>query len=107
LISIITGRIAGFNLPLLVDHIRREAEYFIMTLTRINKGIDDPIEAEIVRENIFWLRIMADHSRFIRHLLDPSERNLIRAADQFAGEFDTLLAQARDLESMVKGASPV
>ena len=106
LVLIITGRIAGFNLPLLVDHIRREAEYFIMTLTRINKGIDDPVEAEIVRENIFWLRIMADHSRFIRSLLDPSERRLIAAANQFAGEFDKLLAQARDLGSMVAGASP-
>lgn len=107
LVLIITGRIAGFNLPLLVDHIRREAEYFIMTLTRINQGIDDPIEASIVRENIFWLRIMMDHSRFIRHLLDPSERNLINAAQQFADQFDTLLAQARDLESMVEGVSPV
>ena len=74
LVLIITGRIAGFNLPLLVDHIRREAEYFIMTLTHINQGIDDPIEASIVRENIFWLRIMMDHHRFIRHLLDPSQR---------------------------------
>lgn len=107
LLRIILGRSAGFNLPLLVDHIRREAEYFISTLTRINKGIDDPIEAAIVRENIFWLRIMADHSRFIRQLLDPSERKLIQAADEFGDSFDTLLAQARDLDSMIQGVSPV
>lgn len=107
LLKIILGRIQGFNLPLLVDHIRREAEYFITTLTRLNKGIDEPIEASIVRENIFWLRIMADHSRFIKHLLDPSERRLVQTADQFADGFDQLLSQARDLESMVKGVSPV
>lgn len=107
LIKMILGRIQSFNFPLLIDHIRREAEYFITTLTRLNRGIDEPVDAAIVRENVFWLRIMADHSRFIQHLLDPSERGLIAAAGQFAQEFDRLLAQARDLESMVQGASPV
>lgn len=107
LIRVILGRIAGFNFPLLIDHIRREAEYFIATLTRLNEGIDEPIEASIVRENVFWLRIMADHSRFIRNLLDPSERALTEAAQRIAREFDQLLAQARDLESMMQGVSPV
>ncbi|MFO7172153.1 MAG: DUF2935 domain-containing protein [Bacillota bacterium] len=107
LLRIITCRIAGFNLPLLVDHIRREAEYFITVLTRLNEGIDEPVEAAIARENVFWLRIMADHSRFIRNLLDPSERRLVEAADQFADQFDQLLAQARDLDSMFQGFSPV
>lgn len=107
LIKIIRCQISGFNLPLLVDHIRREAEYFITVLTKLNQGIDEPLAAEIVRENIFWLRIMADHSRFIEHLLDPSERRLIRQTQAFAREFDQLLAQARDLDSMVEGVSPV
>lgn len=107
LMRIILCRIQGFNLPLLVDHIRREAEYFIAQLTRLNEGIDEPIEASIARENVFWLRIMADHSKFIRNLLDPSERRLVNAADQFSDQFDQLLAQARDLESMVQGFSPV
>jgi len=107
LLQVILGRVAGFNFPLLIDHLRRAAEYFIATLTRLNEGIDEPIEASIVRENIFWLRIMADHSRFVRHLLDPSERALADAAQRFAHEFDQLLAQARDLESMTQGVSPV
>lgn len=108
LFDILTGRIEGnFNFPLLIDHVRREAEYFITVLTRLNEGITEPVPAAIVRENVFWLRIMADHSKFIRNLLDPSERKLIAAADQFSDQFDTLLAQARDLESMVQGLSPV
>lgn len=107
LTRIILCRSAGNNLPLLVDHIRREAEYFIAVLTRLNEGIDEPIEAAIVRENVFWLRIMADHSRFIKHLLDPSERRLVSTADMFADRFDELLNQARDLESMIQGFSPV
>jgi hypothetical protein len=107
LTQIILCRISGFNLPLLVDHIRREAEFFVTVLTRLNEGIDEPIAAEIVRENVFWLRIMADHSRFIHSLLDPSERKLVQKTQEFAQEFDQLLAQARDLDSMIKGASPV
>lgn len=107
LTKIILCRISGFNLPLLVDHIRREAEYFITVLTKLNQGIDEPISAEIVRENVFWLRIMADHSRFIQHLLDPSERRLVQQTQEFAQGFDQLLAQARDLDSMIQGASPV
>lgn len=107
LTQIILCRVSGFNLPLLVDHIRREAEFFVAVLSRLNEGIDEPIAAEIVRENVFWLRIMADHSRFIQSLLDPSERRLVQKAQEFAQEFDQLLAQARDLDSMIKGASPV
>lgn len=107
LTRIVLCRIQGFNLPLLVDHIRREAEYFITVLTMLNRGIDEPIAAEIVRENVFWLRIMADHSRFIQHLLDPSERRFVQRTEEIAQEFDQLLAQARDLDSMLKGASPV
>lgn len=107
LMDVILCRIDGFNFPLLIDHIRREAEYFITVLFKLNEGIDEPIEAQIVRENVFWLRIMADHSRFIRNLLDPSERRLVEQAQGFAREFDQLLAQARDLDSMVQGVSPV
>jgi hypothetical protein len=107
LTDVILCRIDGFNFPLLIDHIRREAEYFITVLFKLNEGIDEPIEAQIVRENVFWLRIMADHSRFIRDLLDPSERKLVEQSQAFAREFDQLLAQARDLDSMVQGVSPV
>jgi hypothetical protein len=104
---VILCRIVGFNLPLLIDHIRREAEFFITVLVKLNQGIDEPIAAEVVRENVFWLRIMADHSRFIRNLLDPSERQLVQASQEFAQDFDQLLAQARDLSSMIEGVSPV
>lgn len=47
-----------------------------------------------------WLRIMADHAKFIGHLLDPSERQLVEQSRNFSHDFDQLLFQARDLESM-------
>jgi hypothetical protein len=43
---------------------------------------------------------MADHAKFIGHLLDPSERKLVDQAREFSHDFDQLLFQARDLDSM-------
>lgn len=106
LLLIIRCKIAGFNFPLLIDHIAREAGYFVNTLVNLNNGKSEPLADKIVDENVFWLRIMADHSKFISHLLDPDERKLITVANTFSDEFDQLLAQARDLESMVKQTEP-
>lgn len=88
------------NFPLLVDHISREAFHFRNRLEQLNAGRLDPLPDAIINENVFFLRIMADHAKFIGHLLDPSERKLVDQARQFSEDFDQLLFQARDLESM-------
>lgn len=106
LILIINCKISGFNFPLLVDHIAREAEYFMRTLTKFNQGILEPIQDAIISENVFWLRITMEHSRFIVSLLDASERNLISTARKFGDDFEILLNQARDVESMLYQKQP-
>ncbi|ALS26405.1 hypothetical protein IJ21_09960 [Paenibacillus sp. 32O-W] len=88
------------NFPLLVDHVSREAKYFRNRLTELNTGRLEPLPDAIIDENVFFLRIMADHAKFISHLLDPSERKLVDQANNFSHEFDQLLFQARDLDSM-------
>jgi hypothetical protein len=88
------------NFPLLVDHISREANYFRNRLEQLNTGSLDALPDAIINENVFFLRIMADHAKFIAHLLDPSERKLVEQARQFGEEFDQLLFQARDIDSM-------
>lgn len=90
----------GNNFPLLVDHVSREAHYFGNRLVELNNGTLDPLPDAIINENVFFLRIMADHAKFIGHLLDPSERQLVEQARNFSDEFDQLLFQARDLDSM-------
>jgi len=90
----------GNNFPLLVDHVSREANYFRNRLSELNQGNLEPLPDAIIDENVFFLRIMADHAKFIGHLLDPSERQLVEQARNFSHDFDTLLFQARDLESM-------
>ncbi|MGM9926768.1 MAG: DUF2935 domain-containing protein [Bacillus sp. (in: firmicutes)] len=106
LILIINCKVSGFNFPLLVDHVAREAEYFMRTLKKFNKGILEPIQDAIINENVFWLRIMMEHSRFIGSLLDQSERNLVKASLKFGDDFETLLNQARDVESMLYRKQP-
>lgn len=90
----------GTNFPLLVDHVSREANYFRNRLEELNQGRLDPLPDAIINENVFFLRIMADHAKFIGHLLDPSERQLVEQARNFSHDFDTLLFQAIDLSSM-------
>lgn len=88
------------NFPLLVDHVSREAFYFRNRLEQLNSGQLEPLPDAIIDENVFFLRIMADHAKFIGHLLDPSERQLGEQARNFSHDFDQLLFQAKDLESM-------
>ncbi|MBS4190749.1 DUF2935 domain-containing protein [Bacillus sp. FJAT-49705] len=88
------------NFPLLVDHTSREANYFRKRLIELNEGKLKSLPDAIIKENVFFLRIMADHAKFIGHLLDPSERKLVDLARNFSNDFDELVFQARDLESM-------
>ena len=98
---ILTCQLPGANnFPLLVDHTSREANYFRKRLIELNEGKLKPLPDAIIKENVFFLRIMADHAKFIGHLLDPSERKLVDMAREFSNDFDQLLFQATDLESM-------
>lgn len=98
---ILTGQMPGANnFPLLIDHISREALYFKNRLEQLNTGQLDTLPDAIINENVFFLKIMADHAKFISHLLDPSERKLVNQAREFSHDFDLLLFQAMDLEHM-------
>lgn len=99
---IITCNLGGANLPLLVDHIRREAIRFAINIIRLRRGELVPPTVELLEDEIFWLRIMADHSKFILHLLDPSERKFIMQSQMFSDTFDRLRCQAEDFNSMLE-----
>ncbi|MBP2656846.1 MAG: hypothetical protein H6Q73_4415 [Firmicutes bacterium] len=103
---LVNCKIGGSNYPLLIDHISREAMYFCKLLGKIRDGdIKYPVDS-IVSDNVFWLRHMADHARFIAGLLDPSERDFVIKANDFAAQFERLQLQARDLDSMLWHMGP-
>ena len=98
---ILTCELAGCNYPLFLDHITREAEYVIELLEKMKECKSLTLQVSTAEEEVFWIRLMANHANFICHLLDPSERNLIETARDFSMEFDTLFLQGKDFVSML------
>lgn len=86
--------------PLMVDHMAREAEYLLALLGRIKHQAKNH-HLSRARENVFWLRIMADHTKLVRGRIDPSERAIIHTVDDFSNEFDDLFLQSNDFYSML------
>jgi hypothetical protein len=84
--------------PLLIDHILREAVFFNGLLLKLQNRTDIRTEKDLVDQEIFWNQIMAEHSKFIRGLLDPTEETLFETANLFGHEFDALAAQARQAQ---------
>lgn len=88
-------RLFTANYPLLIEHITREARLYRTTVRELEHG--KPLTYQNLCETeTFWNRIMMEHALFIRGLLDPSEEQLIHAADGFAADFKKLLETARE-----------
>lgn len=92
--NVLSCKMFTLNYPLLIDHIMREARLYLRTVQRLQNREIINIEKEALGQEAFWNRIMAEHAKFIRGLLDPTENDLINAADNFGKEFDQLTADA-------------
>ena len=68
------GRLHSLVWPLFFDHTRHEAERWTRRLEQVAGG-----ESEYDRHEVskFWTEIMDEHARFVAHLLDPDEFDLI------------------------------
>lgn len=84
-----------FNYPLLIKHIIREAELYVQQLKRLQNREEINLEREAYEMEFFWNRQMAEHAKFIRGLLDPTENDLIEQANNFGKEFDLLTEKAK------------
>ena len=93
--NVLSCRMFTFNYPLLITHIIREAELYLQQLRRLQNREEINLEREAYELEFFWNRQMAEHAKFIRGLLDPTENNLISQADSFGKEFDQLTAEAQ------------
>jgi hypothetical protein len=95
LCDVLNCKMFTFNYPLLIKHIIREAELYLMQLKRLQCREEINLEREAYKLEFFWNRQMAEHAKFIRGLLDPTENNLINQANDFGREFDQLTAAAK------------
>ena len=91
--NVLACKMFTLNYPLLIDHILREANLYLSMIKRLQSREDVNIEKEIYGQQLFWNEIMAEHSMFIRGLLDPTEGELININNDFAIEFENLVAE--------------
>ncbi len=82
------------NYPLLIDHIMREARLYLDMVRTLQRQGSINIRRDALNQEAFWNRIMAEHSKFIRGLLDPTEEVLLNVANDFGKEFDKLTEEA-------------
>ncbi len=104
---VISCKMFTVNYPLLIDHIMREAKLYLQTILRLQNREEINIEEEALETEVFWNRIMAEHSKFIRGLLDPTENELINTAHDFGNEFDQLTLEAKAAMNMTIPESKV
>lgn len=83
------------NYPHLIDHIMREAKLYLKMVQQLQKGEITDMENDALVQEVFWNNIMAEHAKFIRGLLDPTEDDLITTANNFGNEFDHLTEEAK------------
>ena len=95
--DVLRCRLFTLNYPLLIEHILREARLFVSILERLQCRTVMDLTSEMVMQEAFWNRIMAEHAKFIRGLLAPTEVQLFDAANRFGHQFDILTAQAEAL----------
>lgn len=87
-------RLYTANYPLLIEHIIREAKLYQQIVSMLEEGTCASSE-NISGTEQFWNQIMMEHALFIRGLLDPTECELIKTADSFAGDYCRLLEEAK------------
>ncbi len=92
--GVLSGQLFTTNYPLLIDHIRREAIFFADLLTKLQHRVVPNIYEEALRQQIFWNQIMSEHAKFIRGLLDPTEEDLFKIAQNFGDDFAELNKRA-------------
>lgn len=72
-----SGKLRSLVWPLFFDHTRHEAERWVQRLDGLIGGESAFQRTEVVE---FWSNIMDEHARFVAHLLDPDEFELIETA---------------------------
>lgn len=79
-----SGKLRSLVWPLFFDHTQHEAERWVRRLEQVGEGKSEFDRAEVSK---FWTNIMDEHARFVAHLLDPDEYELIETAMKTSGVF--------------------
>lgn len=89
---VLSCKMFTMNYPLLITHITNEAKMYYKLLQKIEKR-ELFTEKDIYEQELFWNNIMKEHAQFIHGLLDPSEKELIKTANQYAIDYEEIMNQ--------------
>ena len=101
--NVLTCKMLTANYPLLIKHIKNEAIMYYNLLERVERR-EMFTNQYIEEQEIFWDNIMMEHAQFIRGLLDPSEKNLIQTANQYANEYEMILKKQNNFPSNIQNS---
>lgn len=82
-----SGRLRSLVWPLFFDHTRHEAERLTRRMELFAGGESGLDRSEVTS---FWTNIMDEHARFVAHLLDPEEFELIETCTRTSRVFADL-----------------
>ena len=102
--NVLSCKIYTTNYPLLITHIINEAKMYYNLLNKIESN--EPFDRNYIYEQeLFWNNIMKVHAEFIRGLLDPTEKVLIKQANKYAEEYEAILKQFNNYQPNLKNIS--
>lgn len=88
--------------PSLVDHMVREAEEYIQTITRMIQGTPLKGAALALHESELWIPDGSGHAALIRSNVDPQEEDVFESAHHWKSEFDKLNLALQELKTKLR-----
>ena len=104
---VLSCRLFTNNYPLAIDHMMREAKLYLMLLRRLQSREEADPQKFAYEQEAFWNRIMAEHAKFTRGMLDPTENDLFNTANRFGNEFDSLTAESVEASDSAQPLSQI
>jgi hypothetical protein len=95
--SVLKCQAFSFTYPAMLEHVTYESIFAEMMLEKFEERESMDNIKEIIEHELTWNEIMDEHTKFIRGYLDPSEEQLIEAANSFTKEFDRLKEETNKL----------
>lgn len=87
-------RVFASYYPMLIEHMLREAKWYRQNMLELDRKGRVPAP-DIPHLKIFWNQMMMEHAQFIHGMLDPTESQLMEAADRFAMSYGSILEEAK------------
>lgn len=94
--NVLNCKLATYMYPEMLDHLVREAKFYMELLLDLQERKKD--RKKIIEKQIFWNHVMEDHAQFIRGYLDPSEKELMKKANEYAKLFEMLLKETKEAD---------